>query len=52
VVVIADSTASVAATVVLVLLMIRQLSTRARRVDIVTRDVSAGRRARRKENKD
>jgi hypothetical protein len=49
-VVIADSTTSVAATVVLVLLM-RQLSTRARRVEIVTRDVRAGRRARRKENK-
>ncbi len=40
-VVIANSTASVTATVVLVLL-IRQLSTRARRVDIVTRDVRAG----------
>ena len=45
-----NSTASAAATVVLVLL-IRQLSTRARRVEIVTRDVRAGRRARRKENK-
>jgi hypothetical protein len=51
VVVIADSTAIVITTVVLVLL-IRQLSTSARHVDIVTRDVRAGRRARRKENKD
>jgi hypothetical protein len=49
-VVIANSTASAAATVVLVLL-IRQLSTRARHVDIVTRDVRAGQRVRRNENK-
>jgi hypothetical protein len=46
----AESTTSAAATVVLVLL-IRQLSTRARRVAIVTLDVRAGRRSRRKENK-
>jgi hypothetical protein len=49
-VVIAHSTASVAATVVIVLL-IRQLSPRTRRVEIVTRDVRAGWRARREENK-
>jgi hypothetical protein len=49
-VVASDSTVSAATTVVLVLL-IRQLSTRARRVEIVIRDVRAGRRARRKEDK-